>query len=51
MNLIERTRLHYQGNAESIYEVNLWEVEEGKYAVSFIHIEFNNYSTADTKPN
>ncbi len=33
MNLIQRTTLHYQGNPESVYEVNLWEVEEGKYEV------------------
>lgn len=51
MNLIQRTTLHYQGNSESIYEVNLWEVEEEKYDVSFVYIEFNNYSTAGTKSN
>lgn len=51
MNLIKRTTLHYQGNTQSVYEVNLWEVEEGKYDVNFIYIQFNNYSTAGTKTN
>ena len=49
MNLIKRSTLHSQHNPESIYEVNLSEVEEWKYDVSFIYIEFNNYSARDTK--
>ncbi|MBV6621667.1 MAG: hypothetical protein KI793_01720 [Rivularia sp. (in: Bacteria)] len=49
MKLIKCTTLHYQGNPQSFYEVNLWEVEEGKYHVSFMYIEFNSYSTSGTK--
>jgi len=51
MNLIKRTTLHYQGNPQSVYEVNLWEVEKGKYEVDFIYLEFNNYNTGGTKSN
>lgn len=54
MNLIKRTTLHYQGNPQSVYEVNLEEVEEGKYEVYFTCVEFKtkyNYHTDGTKPN
>ena len=37
MNLIKRTTLDSQRNPQSVYEVNLWELEEGKYDVSFIY--------------
>ncbi|MEO1428556.1 MAG: HEAT repeat domain-containing protein [Cyanobacteria bacterium J06633_8] len=52
MNLIKRITLHSQGNPQSVYEVNLQEVEEGKYEVYFTCIEFKtkyNYHTDGTK--
>ncbi|MDY6898872.1 MAG: hypothetical protein SWZ49_12450, partial [Cyanobacteriota bacterium] len=54
MNLVKRTTLHSQHNPESVYEVNLWEVEEEKYQVDFTCIEFRtkyNHHTDGTKPH